>query len=1299
MRAGEVVATRFELEALAGSGGMGNVYRALDRATGEIVALKVLVRDPLAHATRFAHEARALAELSHPHVVRYVAHGVADTGEPYLAMEWLEGEDLTARLARRGLSTAESLGLVSRVAGALAAAHALGIVHRDLKPSNVFLVKGQLEGAKVIDFGIARLMDMTRVTRTGMLVGTPGYIAPEQAQSSHVVDARADVFSLGCVLFECLTGVPAFAGGHLMAVLAKVLFSEPPRLSELWPEAPPALERLVSRMLAKQPDERLRDGAAVVEALAELGSASTRRVTGYPAAALTEGERRTMSVVLTMGKPEPWTTDATLALGEAGAVEALRRGAEAFGGRLDRLADGSVVVSIGGAGLPTDEAAQAARCALWLQGRVGGHALALATGYEEVAGCSAASSVIDRAAALLVRPTAAATVTVAGWPADSWPVAIDETTARLLDGRFDVREGDTGSLLFGERELEQGSRLLLNKPTTCVGRDRELSMLAQMFAECVDEPQAQAALVTGGAGIGKSRLLHELLARLRQRGEPFSVWFGRGDVLRAGTAFGLIGQAIRGACGIRGDESPGERHDKLATRMRQCLGASQARRAVELLGELVGVTLTDRGSDLLRAARTNAQIMTDELRRVFIEFLAAECEARPVLLVLENLHWGDLPSVQLIDGALRELGEQPWMVLALARPEVHELFPRLWTARRMQELKLRQLSRKASERLVRQVLGDELDTATLERIVVQADGHAFYLEELIRAAAERRAYDLPQTVVAMVQARLAALPDEDRRALRAAAVFGEACWPGAVAALLGHEDEVARVERRLLGLVEQEVLVRRSESRFGGAGHMELAFRHLLLREGAYAMLTDDDRVLGHRLAGEWLEQAGERDAKLLAVHFDRGGEPARAAGHYLRAAEHGLEAGNYPQVLELTERAIAVAQHTEWLAGLRSVEGEARLHCGDLRGGLDAAVAALAVARPGSRTECRAIYAGAMSAAYLRDHAFLEQTMDKLLTTEPEPDALPLLASAFFSVINSFIGTVQRDRVEQHLRRLEQVTASAMDRDPITAAWVELSRSMWSLHVERDSWGMLAHTRRAEAHYRRSGAAGTLPFAQFRIGVAHVHLGLFELAEQEFARASGEAGSIKMGRAFMRLEQQRCDEALALAASLLRDVEEHRNQHLYWIGRICTMEALFDRGDVEAADAYSVPLGEEIEEEPYTGLWYLTVRACIRLAQGRTEEALALAEQALGRSRESGMGYCIRHAKLLLVRAEALHALGDRDAARQAILEAENDLMRRAARIPDAEVRRSFLDNIRDHHRTSMLARQWLGERAEAHG
>src|SRR5262245_18201867 len=266
---GTRVAGRFVVEELAGAGGMGAVYRAHDDQTGAKVALKVLqANGSNREAERFAREADLLSKLRHPNIVSYVAHGVAEIGFPYLAMEWLSGEDLTARLTRSELSLADSLTLLRRAADALAVAHTRGVVHRDLKPSNLFLRDGRVERVAILDFGIARqAAPSPTITRSGMVIGTPAYMAPEQARGEHHLGPACDVFSLGCVLFECLTGQPPFVAEQVLAVLAKVLFEEPPRLRQLRPDMPAEVDALLAQMLAKNTEDRLPDAMAILAAI------------------------------------------------------------------------------------------------------------------------------------------------------------------------------------------------------------------------------------------------------------------------------------------------------------------------------------------------------------------------------------------------------------------------------------------------------------------------------------------------------------------------------------------------------------------------------------------------------------------------------------------------------------------------------------------------------------------------------------------------------------------------------------------------------------------------------------------------------------------------------------------------------------------------------------------------------------------------------------------------------------------------------------------------------------------------
>jgi len=266
---GTLVTERFVVRDVAGAGGMGVVYCAEDLVTGSLAAVKVLMRCSAEERARFDREVQVLAGLAHPATVRYLGHGSIG-GHPFLAMEWLEGVDLSRRLAEGPLEIAETLKIARRVAEALAEAHVHGIVHRDIKPSNLFLPGGDVLGVRVLDFGLAREeRPRDNVTHTGTMLGTPGYMAPEQARGASV-DARSDVFALGCVLYECIAGVPAFGRPTLVDAIAAVLSVEPPRLRALRSDVPIALDDLIARMLHKEPSQRPADAGAVLEALAHL---------------------------------------------------------------------------------------------------------------------------------------------------------------------------------------------------------------------------------------------------------------------------------------------------------------------------------------------------------------------------------------------------------------------------------------------------------------------------------------------------------------------------------------------------------------------------------------------------------------------------------------------------------------------------------------------------------------------------------------------------------------------------------------------------------------------------------------------------------------------------------------------------------------------------------------------------------------------------------------------------------------------------------------------------------------------
>jgi tetratricopeptide (TPR) repeat protein len=1375
MRAGSVVLDRFVIERPAGVGGMGAVFRALDRETGLPVAVKVMLADRAYAAGRFEQEARVLLELSHPSIVRYVAHGQTPAGEPFLAMEWLEGEDLATRLSRGRLSMLESVTMATRVAEALGEAHRRGIIHRDMKPENLFLVDKDPTRVKVLDFGIARLGRAPRMTHTGVVLGTPGYMAPEQVRSNEKLDARADVFALGCVLFECLTGMPAFTGSNVMAILTKIAFNEVPHTRELQPEMPDALDALVACMLAKHPSARPNDGNEVAAALkaiprAKLAAAHARALAltlpdtplsrapnqaqaqapaapspaaahlgGGPtptseAAVLTRSERRLLSILLMA--PEKPSEDLRGVWRRADAAilkDLIPRSVRAQGARVELLTNGAAAVTLSGTMVATDRAAQAARSALALRAHAPGRRIALATGLSEATDKMPMGDVIERAAAMLGGLPRGAPLSPES--AKALPIAIDEVTAGLLDARFEVRRGPSGFELLEERAGMDGTRPLLGKPTACVGRHREIALLEAILAECAEESVARAVVVTAPAGIGKSRLAHELLRAVRRRsqaalamkasraaqaadegtsitGRPpapaftVEIWIARGDSLWAGSAFGLLRQAIWSACDIHGGEDIEERRAKLKARVERHVAPADQRWVAEFLGELIGAPSSDEeASPPLRAARQDLELMSDQLRRAWQSFLRAETAAHPVLLVLDDLHWGDFLTVRAVDIALRSLKNRPWMVLALARPEVEELFPELWTKRGAVSIHLGALGQKASERLVRQALGEGASQKTVERLVLQAEGNAFYLEELIRAVAQGHGDELPETVLSMVQARLDALEGDARQILRAASVFGEVFWQGGIGRLIGPSIPAPQMERWLTSLVEREVIVRRIESRF--AGEAEYAFRHALLREGAYAMLTDVDRALGHRLAGEWLAQRGADEPTVLAEHFDRGGESLQASIYYLRAADQALRGGDTEAAVARARRGLACGADGDPRIALLGVLCEARALSAWRKEGFEESMAyvdeVMRLSAPGSAPWARALSAKCLNSVQLGRFEDAIAALNAAASVEPLPGAEGTLALGLNLGVSVLYLAGRFDLMKAIAPRAQALAEPLADGDPLIRARLYLHRSIAELLANEDPWSSLKLAQSSKETCSAIKLDRGALAAQIMIGASLSGLGLFQQAARELRAVTvmearlgpiASLGPLVLVGALIELGS--LDDAAAEARMLIEAGVSQKSPLDEGRGRWALAEVLRRRGDLDGAERELGAAVGKLGVIPLDCVAAGVSLASLLLARGRALDALRFTRQAMSEC-ESWKAFGIKGSFIRLVHAEALFAAGYEKTARAALAAARARLLERAAAIDNLEMRRSFLERVPENARTLALAGERLGEIAAA--
>jgi serine/threonine-protein kinase len=279
---------RYRLVQLLGRGGMGEVWRAYDSVTERIVAIKVLpanLSDDEDFQRRFRREAHAAARLDTPHVVPIYDYGEID-GRLFVSMRLIKGRDLATVLDDGPLDPARAVRIVDQVAEALHAAHEIGLVHRDIKPANILL--DDRDFAYLIDFGIARALDETRMTKSGNAIGTFAYIAPERLDPHAAEDARADIYSLACVLYEALTGKPPFAGSTTAHLIAAHLNTPPPRPSTTQPDVPPQVDEVIAKGMAKDPDNRYATTVELADAARDAITVPIARPAPTPAKPPTE---------------------------------------------------------------------------------------------------------------------------------------------------------------------------------------------------------------------------------------------------------------------------------------------------------------------------------------------------------------------------------------------------------------------------------------------------------------------------------------------------------------------------------------------------------------------------------------------------------------------------------------------------------------------------------------------------------------------------------------------------------------------------------------------------------------------------------------------------------------------------------------------------------------------------------------------------------------------------------------------------------------------------------------------------
>lgn len=952
---------RYEIIAQLGAGGMGIVFKARDVRLDRIVVLKFLPphlsSDDIAKK-RFLLEAQAAAALEHPNICTIHEIGEADDGKLYIVMGFYEGETLAQRIARAPLQLDDAIPVVLDIARGLSKAHEHGIVHRDIKPANVILTTDGV--VKILDFGIAKLRDNS-LTQTHGVLGTFAYMSPEQA-FGETVDSRTDIWALGVMFYEMLTATNPFRRENEQAMMYAVLTAEPEPIAARIPAAPPALEALLRRALAKQKSDRFAtvgEMAQALEALARENSAtraSRSRPSVLPAgtddSALTRGgERRQATVVVSqicgyaelVERAGPEDLDAlTAEIREAASVAAGEQE-----GILNSFAGDEFVTLFGIPSAREDSFVRGARAAIAIHDRVRdlgratekkwGISLELRSGMHTGVLVAQRLRSGDQRYRLAGAPLTTATRLAAVAGSDA--VLLSPEAQRLVAPFFQTEPvapvtlsadaaPSTPFRLVGESGLQ--TRLDAARAaglTPYVGRERELRALEEL-ADRAAGGEGQFAVVLGEAGVGKSRLLFELQQVAGAAGAR--VLTGRGDSGRTSTPYLPFIQAIETALSVSPDRSDTTAvHDQVVAAIRNTGG--QLEDYVPFLLNLLAIPST--------AFPVPQQLQKEDFHASMMEAVTAlltlQARHAPLLLVMEDWHWADDASRQVLHQIADIAPGYRLLVAVSSRPD-----PTLeWGSGEHQRLiHLGPVGADASFELLKAVLKVDRITDELAReVLTRAGGNPFFIEEICHSlveggivrcdsgeaiVADRAGIaHLPDTIQAVVGTRISVLDPVARDVLKVAAVIGTDFPRHILEQLVEHGiDFTGSLERlKSAGLIQQTAVVPKPVFRF----------RHVLIREVAYDSLLERQRSLLHGAAARAIEadapERADEQADVLAHHFSLAGEWSSAISYATAAADRAAKLNEFPHCLAMLDAA------REWVVRLPQDDTQRALTTGIL--------------------------------------------------------------------------------------------------------------------------------------------------------------------------------------------------------------------------------------------------------------------------------------------------------------------------------------------------------------------------------
>jgi class 3 adenylate cyclase len=937
---------RYQVRRPLGTGGFGTVYLGHDSDLDRPVAIKVLQARtglPQIDTQRFLQEARRLARLRHPGIVTVHDVGVQE-GQVYIVSDYVDGPDLSRWLVDNRPGWPEAARIVAAVADALGHAHARLIVHRDVKPANILLTADRIP--VLVDFGLALDEIQAGGGEKGIISGTPWYMSPEQvAGTAHRIDGRTDIYSLGVVLYEMLTGRVPFRATSTPELLRQVCDDEPQPPRQLVRDIPADLERACLRALAKKQQDRYTTAADFAEDLrrvlltaepsatrsvqleARVGDTPSSQGTSTRSGSLSrssvrnrarEAERRQVTVLVC--GCDLFESEAYLVLDAEEQARVLlafqqvcEQVADRFAGTVVQCNEQGLLVCFGFPIAFEDAARRAIQTGLALLEDMKALArqlqeerqldlnpwVGLHTGPAVVEAKEETVSLVGEA-----RNAAVRLVDVAA----PGQIVCTEATHELIRGHYQCASLGHRKIKGVPQPLElftvQGasearSPLETVGPaglTPLTGRDHEISLLKDRW-EQAQEGMGQVVLLVGEPGLGKSRLVYTLKEHVlgqRVEGEvdaPVIEW--RCSPHYQNTGFHPAIDFYERVLGSRPEEPPQDRFDRLLRRLEEYDLARPE--TVPLWASLLSLPTPERFPPLaLPPARQR-----EETFRILLEWLHCRSARLPVLFVVEDLHWVDASTLEFLAQVVAEFAHDRVLTVLTFRPE----FKPPWTPVDHQtRLALTRLTRNQVGDLMRKKAGGSLPDAVIEQVFARAGGVPLFVEEFTKLTGDSilLGHEIPSSLQDLVMARLDRM-EGGREVAQLAAVLGREFSHEVLAAVALPSVEDVRAGRQPVAADETALLEELAQLAQADILHPKgrpprctYLFKHALLEDALYNALVKGKRQQFHRRIGEVLEgqfpQTAETQPELLAHHFTEAGLTEKAVAYWLTAGQRSRE-------------------------------------------------------------------------------------------------------------------------------------------------------------------------------------------------------------------------------------------------------------------------------------------------------------------------------------------------------------------------------------------------------------------------